>query len=96
MSATLAEAAPLLVAGVGTAVVLGGVRWVRALVKAIITLTSVVKTLADVSGDLVELREEFLAHVRESDARWRMVGGAVHPRYLTADDRVPEPAGSPE
>lgn len=92
----LVAAAPSIIATVGGAAILGAVKWVKLLSGAMSRLTDVAETLGDVSGDLLRLREDFTAHCREADDRWRLVGGTVHPRYWTADDRVPAPAAPAE
>lgn len=96
MSGLLVAAAPSVISTVGAAALIGAVKWVRVLSGALTRLTDVAETLGDVSGDLLSLRADFVAHVREADTRWEQLGGAVHPRYRYADDRVPTPAGPAE
>lgn len=79
MNTTVALIAPL-IATLGTAVVLGGVRWLRAVTNAVGKLTDVAATLSDVTGDVAQLREDLAAHVREC-------------RHHAARDRPPDYAG---
>lgn len=79
--------------------------WVRTVSRAAAQLPELLEKLGELAGDVRDLaaagqetmllRVQFHAHCREADERWRALGGYIpHPRYATADDRPPAPAGA--
>lgn len=95
MSAALPEALALGLGTIMAAALIGGVKWVRAVSSALSKLADVADKLTDVTGAVDTLRVRLAEHERRADVRWAQLGGAVHPRYLTANDR-PAPAAIPE
>lgn len=90
-----------------TALLLGAAAWARSINKAVAGLPVLIEKLGELASDVRDLaasstdvllcRAELRAHVSIAEDRWRMIGGAIpHPRYVTADDRVPAPAGAGE
>lgn len=88
-------------------VLLGAAAWARSINKAVAGIPALIEKLGELAGDVRDLaaastdailtRAELRAHISLAEDRWRMLGGAIpHPRYATADDRVPAPAGAGE
>jgi hypothetical protein len=73
-ASVLQAAAPLVVAGVGTPIVLGGFHWLRAVSRAVSTLATVTEQLgavtdaqATLAREMRHLRRELALHVRECE-----------------------------
>lgn len=95
----LGEVIGSVLAGVGVAGLLGGVKWVKAVSRALDRLTDVAGQLADVTDAVETLRRRLERHEHTAEVRWVQLGGAVHPRYLSEDHRpppIPTPAGAGE
>src|SRR5437764_529546 len=66
----LVAAAGLFLGTVGATALLGAVKWIGRVSHALAKLTEVAEGLAGITNDVVSMRRELSAHVREADARW--------------------------